>query len=222
MTVDDMYRICQYAINKAQNGSLTPSEFNLLVEQAQNSWVDYLIGEFQQYQYQRAQARVSYGQNSNVRQRLQPFIYNINLSIDTTGFVRYPGDYLQYDAMWSFYGYNRIRWAAQDKLYSIANSQIDPIASNPAFMIEDVGLRFFPNNIASARMSYIRKPQRIYWGFTLDGNGRKVYSPANSEQPKWADVDLLEIIARVLKLAGVNLKDGDVVQYANSIIQQGQ
>jgi hypothetical protein len=104
----------------------------------------------------------------------------------------------------------------------MVNSQIDPITSNPVFMIEDIGLRFFPNNIGAARMSYIRKPQRIYWGFTLDGNGRKVYSPANSEQPKWADVDLLEIIARILKLAGVNLKDGDVVQYANSIIQQGQ
>lgn len=222
MTVDDMYRICQYAINKAQNGSLTPSEFNLLVEQAQNSWADYLIGEFQQYQYQRAQARISYGQNSNVRQRLQPFIYTTNLSVDLNGFVQYPGDYLQYDAMWSFYGYNRVRWTPQDKLYSIYNSQIDPIASNPVFMIEDRGLRFFPNNIAAARMSYIKKPTRIYWGFTIDGNGRKVYSAANSEQPKWADLDLLEIIARILKLAGVNLKDGDVVQYANSIIQQGQ
>jgi hypothetical protein len=102
------------------------------------------------------------------------------------------------------------------------NSQIDPVQSNPIFMIEDNGMRFFPNNIAAARMSYIKKPTRIYWGFTIDGNGRKVYSPALSEQPKWSDLDLLEIIARILKLTGVNLKDGDVLQYANSIIQQGQ
>ena len=222
MNVDEMYRICQYAINKAQNGNLTPSEFNLLVEQAQNSWADYLIGEFQQYQYGRAQSRVGYGQNSNVRQRLQPFIYITNLSVDVNGFCPYPGDYLQADAMWSLYGSQRVKWTSQDRLYSTYNSKIDPIATNPAYLIEDIGFRFYPTNITAARLSYIKKPTRIYWAYTTDGNGRPIYSPALSEQPKWSNLDQIEIIARVLKLAGVNLKDGDVVNYANSIIQQGQ
>jgi len=51
-----MYRICQFAVNKAQNGYLTPSEFNLTINQAQVSYQDYLLGEFQQYQYGRPSA----------------------------------------------------------------------------------------------------------------------------------------------------------------------
>jgi hypothetical protein len=35
-------------------------------------------------------------------------------------------------------------------------------------------------------------------------------------------VDLLEIIARTLKLVGVSLQIGQVEQYANQITQQGQ
>ena len=97
MNIDDMYKICQYAINKSQNGYLTSSEFNLLVNQAQTSYLDYLLGEFQQYQYGRAQARVSYSQNEDIRQRLSPLITETTLSINGTGIASYPPDYVQAD-----------------------------------------------------------------------------------------------------------------------------
>jgi hypothetical protein len=43
-----------------------------------------------------------------------------------------------------------------------------------------------------------------------------------SIQPIWYDVDLLEIIARTLKLVGVSLQIGQVEQYANMVTTQGQ
>lgn len=217
-----MYRICQYAINKAQNGYLTSSEFNLLVNQAQTSYADYLLGEFQQYQYGRAQARIDYNQNSNIRQRLSPLIYGYTLSIDGTGFASYPGDYVQTDAIWNPNGISRYRYVKQDSLFSYYNSKIDPIATNPIYLIEQTGFRFFPANVSGARLTYVKNPPTITWGYTLDGNGREVYSAGASQQPVWSDVDLLEIIARVLKLVGVNLKDGMVAQYANQVTQMGQ
>lgn len=217
-----MYRICQYAINKAQNGYLTSSEFNLLVNQAQTSYADYLLGEFQQYQYGRAQARIDYNQNSNIRQRISPLIYGYTLSVDGTGFAAYPGDYIQADAMWNPTGITRYRYVKQDSLFSYYNSKIDPIATNPIYLIEPNGFRFYPANVATARLTYVKTPPTITWGYTLDGNGREVYSAAASKQPVWSDVDLLEIIARILKLVGVNLKDGMVEQYANQVTQMGQ
>lgn len=222
MNVNDMYRICQYAINKAQNGYLTSSEFNLLVNQAQTSYADYLLGEFQQYQYGRAQARIDYNQNSNIRQRLSPLIYGYTLSIDGTGFASYPGDYVQTDAIWNPNGISRYRYVKQDSLFSYYNSKIDPIATNPIYLIEQNGFRFFPASVGTARLTYVKNPPTITWGYTIDVNGREVYSEGASDQPVWSDVDLLEIIARVLKLVGVNLKDGMVEQYANQVTQMGQ
>jgi hypothetical protein len=276
MNIDDMYKICQYAINKSQNGYLTSSEFNLLVNQAQTSYLDYLLGEFQQYQYGRAQARVSYSQNEDIRQRLSPLITETTLSINGTGIASYPSDYVQADAMRTS-AFARVRFVQQDSLYSYYNSTIDPIATNPIYLIEPDGFKFYPITLGSAVLTYIKNAPEIIWGYCLDANGRQVYNPTApptttttttasptttttsttsttstttttttsttstttagpttttttsslncitySIQPIWYDVDLLEIIARTLKLVGVSLQIGQVEQYANQITQQGQ
>lgn len=222
-TINDVYQICTYAVGKnLQQGYLSPADFNLVINQAQKSYVAYLLGEFQQYQPGRPTARVEFGQNTVVRQRLSPIIYQINLAINPTGFSPYPADYLQADAMWSLYGYQRIREVQQNFLYSTYNSVIDPIANWPIYTIEDAGFRFFPVTLGSAKLSYVAQPPDMVWGYTLNPNGIPVYSPGTSVQPVWDDATILEIIVRALRLVGVNLQYNDVSAYANQIQVQGQ
>ena len=231
MNVNDMYKICQYAINKSQNGYLTPSEFNLIINQAQVSYQDYLLGEFQQYQYGRAQARINYSENENIRQRLSPLITETTLTINgTSGEASYPNDYVQADAIITT-AFKRVRFVQQDSLYSYYNSEIDPVATNPIYLIEPAGFQFYPKTLGSAILTYVKEAPSIVWAYTTV-SGRPVYAPTQTGvgvtpitgtiQPIWADVDLLEIIARALKLVGVNLQAGQVEQYANQVTQQGQ
>jgi hypothetical protein len=230
MNVNDMYLICQFAVNKAQNGYLTPSEFNLVINQAQASYQDYLLGEFQQYQIGRPQARVNYSQNENIRQRLTPLLATSTLAVPAlTGIIAYPADYVQADSLLTS-TLQRVRYSQQDTLYSYYNSTIDPIATNPIYMITSTGFQFYPITIGSVTLNYIKKAPSIVWAYTTVA-GRPVYTTTTgvgvtpttgSAQPVWADVDLLEIIARALKLIGLNLKDGMVEQYANQITQTGQ
>mgnify|MGYP000143195112 CR=1 FL=1 len=236
MNVNDMYRICQFAINKAQNGYLTPAEFNLVINQAQTSYQDYLLGEFQQYQYGRPQARVNYSQNENTRQRMTPLLTQATLAPNsTTGVAAYPSDFLQVDAMWEADGVRRIRFVPQDSLYSYYSSEIDPVVENPIYLIQNDQFQFYPKNIATVsgnpKISYIKSAPEIVWAYTTVG-GRPVYAATQtgvgvtpttgSVQPVWYDVDILEIITRALKLIGLNLQDGMVSQYANQITQTGQ
>jgi hypothetical protein len=240
MNVNDMYRICQFAVNKAQNGYLTPSEFNLIINQAQVSYQDYLLGEFQQYQYGRPQARINYSQNENIRQRLSPLIAETTLSINgTSGKSAYPNDYVQADAVRTD-TFDRVRYVQQDSLYSYYNSQIDPVETNPIYLLEPSGFQFYPKNLGvvgtsgtsgSAVLTYVKDAPEIVWAYTTV-SGRPVYAPTQTGagvtpttgtvQPVWEKVDLLEIIARALKLIGLNLQDGQVQQYANQVTQQGQ
>jgi len=231
MNVNDMYRICQFAINKAQNGYLTPSEFNLVINQAQISYQDYLLGEFQQYQYGRPQARVNYSQNENIRQRLTPLITEATLTINsTTGESPYPADYIQVDAVVTN-DFKRVRFVPQDSLYSYYNSEIDPVVTNPIYLIEPNKFQFYPKTLGSAILTYVKNAPDIVWAYTTV-SGRPVYAPTQTGvgvtpttgtvQPVWDDVDLLEIITRALKLIGLNLQDGMVSQYANQITQTGQ
>ena len=220
MNVNDMYRICQFAVNKAQNGYLTPSEFNLTINQAQVSYQDYLLGEFQQYQYGRPQARINYSQNENIRQRLSPLITSATLTINGSGESPYPADYVQADTIVTT-AFNRVRFVQQDALYSYYNSQIDPIATNPIYLLEPSGFQFYPVTLGSAILTYVKDAPEIVWAYTTV-SGRPVYSSGTSVQPVWDNVDLLEIIARALKLIGLNLQDGQVQQYANQVTQTGQ
>jgi hypothetical protein len=230
MNVNDMYRICQFAINKAQNGYLTPSEFNLVINQAQISYQDYLLGEFQQYQVGRPQARVNYSLNEDTRQRLTPLVSQASLTIDANGISAYPTGFLQVDAMFQTDGVSRVRFVPQERLYSYYSSQIDPIATNPIYLLKNGQFQFYPKTLGTASVSYIKSAPDIIWAYTTV-SGRPVYSASGgvgvtpttgSSQPVWYDIDILEIITRALKLIGLNLQDGQLQQYANQITQTGQ
>jgi hypothetical protein len=60
------------------------------------------------------------------------------------------------------------------------------------------------------------------WGYDVDSNGRFVYNALKSQQPIWAETDMLQIIARALQMCGVSLQIGAVMQYAQNIKDGGQ
>lgn len=218
-----MYELMLFITAKnLQQGYFGEDDFNLSINHAQNSYASFLLGSLPQYTPGRPVARVELGSNQTVRQRLQPIIYGYNLSVDSDGFSSYPGDYLQTDAMWTIYGYKRIRFVQQDQLDSVYNSVIDPIATNPIYLIEDNGFRVHPNNLSQAKLSYVRNPPEIKWASTPDGNGIPVYDAANSKQPVWDVASILEIIARALQFVGLNMQFADVSRYANEIKAAGQ
>lgn len=222
MDVNEIYQLIQYISNKNQQGYITPSQFNTVINQAQKSYTSYLLGSFQQYTPGRPVARVELGQNSVLRQRLSPIIYGYVLSVNSTGFSPYPGDYLQADAIRSIYSFERVRFVQQDSLYSYYNSAIDPIATNPIYLLEDIGFRFYPTTISSTYLSYVRNPPDMIWGYSYDSNNRPVYNASVSTQPVWDVASILDIVSRALAMIGVNLQAGTISQYAQEIKVNGQ
>lgn len=223
MDVNQVYELVLYSTAKnLSQGYVSPQDFNNTINQAQKSYVSYILGSFQQYMPGRPVARVEFGQNTVVRTRLTPIIHWADLTVDPTGFCPYPEDYLQTDAMLTSQGYQRIRSVQQDSLYSYYNSTIDPVATNPIYILEETGFRFFPIDIATAKLSYVGNPPDITWGYTLNVNGIPIYDPLTSNQPVWDDASMLEIIVRALAIIGVNLQLNVVEQYSMEIKNQGQ
>lgn len=224
MDVNQVYQLMLYTCTKnLQEGYLSPDDFYHTINAAQRSYLDYLLGEYQKYQIQRPIAVVSFGENQRIRQSIVPLVYGAILNPDSvTGIAPFPNDYESQDAMWSVYGYYNIRFAQQDSLDSTYHSTIDPIQKNPIYLIQHEGFHFFPENIGMARLSYIRTPPSIVWGYVEDSNGIPVYDPSQSQDPVWAETDMLEIIVRALSLVGVNLQVGALLQYSNDIKSAGQ
>lgn len=218
-----MYKMIILATAKnLQQGYVAPEDVNTALQQAQLSFTDYLLGEFQTYASGRPVPRVQFGMNESVRQRLTPLIgLPIPLTIDGTGFAAYPNDYQQMDAMLTT-SQSRIRFVPQHKLYSYINSQVDPITTNPIYLIVDNGFQFYPIALGNALLSYVKTPPNIVWGYIPDVNGLPVYNPGTSTDPVWYDVDCYEIISRALKIFGINMDVPLLVQYGDQIQKQGQ
>lgn len=228
MTADTAYQLTVYIANQFQRGNVSPQRFNLIINQASTSFLNYLLGQFQTYNYGKAEARVQFGVNETARQRLTPLINPpSSLTIDSTGLAPYPTGFEQVDAMFSL-TMDRIRFFPQHKLYSYLNDPIDLINSNPGYVLESGGFRFYPNTtynstqLPGALLSYVQTPPLIVWAYTLDGNGRPVYDAGLSVGLPWYEVDCLEVISRALKMIGVNLGSGEISKYGEMIIKQGQ
>lgn len=223
MNVNTAYQIVQYACAKnLQDGYISPDDFNLAMGTAQNQYLDYLLGEYQKYQPTRPFSPVAFADNQRVRTSMAPLIYGTVLPIDGTGLATYPSDFEEVDAMWSVYNHYRIRFTQQDQLWSKYRSVIDPVNTNPIYLIKQEGFQFYPTDLSQARMSYVRTPPPIHWGYTLDGNGLPVYNSALSQDPIWSETDIFQVIIRALRLVGVNLQFASVMQYANDVKNIGQ
>lgn len=217
-----MYNIMLFTINKNQSGYFSPADFNRIIQQAQYSYLDFLLGSFQKFPISKPLPPVEFGMTQTIRQRLSPLIGPlVTLTVDGAGFCAYPANYQQTDAMFTT-DMNRVKYVQQDSLYKFLQSVIDPVDTNPIFLIEDNGFRFYPNNIGNALLSYVATPPDIIWGYILDGNGRPIYDQGSSSDPVWQDTDCLQIIVRGLRMVGVNLQFGELSQYAETVKNIGQ
>ncbi len=224
MDVNEVFSVFKLALAKnSQQGYATRENFYSYINQAQRSYLEYLLGEYQKYQVQRPIAVVEFGMNARIRQSLAPLIYGAILNPNAgTGVADFPSDYEYPDAMWGVYGFYNIKFIQQDRLDPYLHSAIDPIVQNPVYLIQHEGFHFFPQDIGMTRLSYVRTPPSIVWGYTLDSNGREVYDPSTSQQPIWSESDILQIIVRALEMAGVSMQISAVVQYSNQIKSTGQ
>lgn len=232
MTVDVMYRLLQYAINKNQSGYVSPSDFNLIINQSQLLYLNFLIGPPEKYQPGRPTPAVSLSLTEEVREILTAFIAKFqNIAVDNTGLAAYPADFQRSDALLTT-DKDRIRFVHQDFVWSNLKSKIDPpefngAVANPFYTIEDDGFRIYPNPVDNTvglnniLLSYVKTPPAILWAFNVVG-GLPVYNPGASVDPLWYDLDCFQVIVRALRLVGVNLQASVISQYAEEVKNTGQ
>ncbi len=226
MTADTPYQILQFLSNKEQMGYLSPDQYNLIINQSQTNYLSFLLGEFQQYQYGRAIAKVELGMNERILQTLAPFIdkpSSLTVTPDgIDGFATYPADYEQIVSMNWGASRKRVRFVQQDSYYSYKNSRIDPVATNPIYMVSKDGFIVAPSDIGTTYMSYVATPATIVWNSVDNIFGQPIYDPTTSVSPLWYNTDMFQIIVRAAQMLGINLSAQAIEQYATQIKTVGE
>ena len=87
------------------------------------------------------------------------------------------------------------------------------------------GIYVYPTTITSAsdiKVSYIRKPADVVWGFSIGSLGQYLYSASSSTQFELIELEQTNVILRILAYAGVIIKDPQIVQVAAQAVQSEQ
>jgi hypothetical protein len=119
--------------------------------------------------------------------------------------------------------YYAVKLVNEDELSNRLNSQIDPVvASAPVGEVLQLRkIQLYPKvNSYTGSVSYMRKPLKPVYGYTVTGGRTIVYDPATSTQLEWRESDVNMVLLKALSSIGINLSDAEVSQFAEVKSQQ--
>jgi len=106
-----------------------------------------------------------------------------------------------------------------DFLYVNMSPLTKPTTEYPVYIFEENKLYVYPKSIQSdIKVSYLKKPANVNWGFTSNGNGY-IYDPSTTVNFLLQPTEQTSIITRILLYAGVVIKNPQLIQLAAGQIQ---
>lgn len=110
----------------------------------------------------------------------------------------------------------------EDERANRLNSQIDPvtITSPVGEQTRPRYFRLYPLSGYTGTVTYFRRPVKPVFGYSIVSGRIVVYNPSTSTQLEWRDTDIGSLILKSLEVAGINLPDGELEQFAMQKSQQ--
>jgi len=226
MTVDYAYKYILWQMNKNQAGSLSATEFGYLFNSEQIAMMNDLLGVWQRNNNSKQGNLTGLIENQTILNKLLPFTGKT--IVEVSGGVCFLPDPYVYILSFTYLGH-KVFYLTKDQLYNMKTDVIDPpsVADNKYYFTDifdglDKRFLIYPAiSITSGELPilyYVSEPSPVLWDYTIV-SGRQVYNPLTSFQPLWDELTAQEICNRCLKKLGVHFKDGDFVNYGNSVIQ---
>lgn len=163
-TIDEVYQLVRYRANKnGYNGTISPSDFNLLFPRAEIKYYNSLYDLY--YKTQRISDALS-------RFMSDPTAISMTTSGNLAGQYTIPNDLFHVDSLThtvSGVQYPVVR-VEKDRLANHLSSTVEPpTAKFPIYTEYKTYLQFYPLDLATATLVYLKAPTTSVWGYTLDG-----------------------------------------------------
>jgi len=223
MDLGYIYDMIQFISNKHQSGYISPTEFqnaaNLAQKQYQDELIDVLIG----WDASNRKRKYPIGNTQQVIKKLSPFIVRLqNEAVSPNGHLTKPADLQNLLSIRTANDTNRIWRTEEDRVFSHVSSVIDSPSVAPIFTEYDTYYQIYPVGIGAVNMSYIKIAPEVVYATTLDANGRPIYNQGASTQFLWEDLEMTNIIIRILFMFGISIQANQLIQYYGSVKNDGQ
>ena len=244
LNVDTVYKTVLLIMNKEQRGYVTPDEFNKIATQVQLQIFENYFEDYTQ-QLRTPQNTSEYSERlKELDNKIS--IFKTDGGVTYTAPVGTTPGYFQGPTYTSsnlpptqspqtlIYKIGTILYKA-DTQYEVECQRIQrndflqinkspltrPTVSFPQYLWENERIIIHPqtiNSVGDVRVSYIKRPQDVIWGYTQSGNAY-IYNAASSIWPELDSTEQVNFILKVLMYMGIIVNDPAIV---NAAAQESQ
>lgn len=231
--IDSVRQTVLSVLNKNNYGYISPSDFNLYAKQAQLEIFDGYFKELNQV-INAENARMSgtdYADlNKGVREAIDVFSVTNPLTQNSGNIFYTPSLTTTGD---DYYLLNKVlaggieAEAVHHSKITLLNSSLltAPSVQYPAYTMEGDSITVYPasfNQAGDVQCQYIRYPRDPQWTYATLAGGEPVFnqSAADYQDFEVPIEDEPRLVYRILQLAGMSIREGDVYQFANAEEQQ--
>jgi ribosomal protein L20A (L18A) len=221
MNINEVYKIVSYLVDKYQGTYLSPDDFNMVINMAQNQYLSFLTDDTGSPN-RNPKNPVGMSTSAIIADTLSGFLTESIVAVSSQLAVK-PANMYKTVAVRTTDDNYAMRFISSDKVASFIDNAIDPpSATEPVYYEIGSNYKIYPSSVSSIKVSYIKNPQTLKWAYT----GALIYDaansvPANNAALEWGDTDVYEIIYRTVGIIGINLKDGDLMRVAQVVKNDG-
>ena len=233
VNIDSVYQTVQALANKEQRGYITPQEFNLFANQAQ-------LDIFEQYFYdlgafRKADIAAGLGGEMHnfelgdsvqmVRNKLKPWTSRKTLTGTGTAGNYEINNKHRHGRLFLDTATKELRKMNKDEVANLRGSTWHKAGFSEIVYAEDGVDRIWVGSGSGPYTGTIEsedvggRPSLVYWGYVIV-NEKPTYDPAQSAHFEIHASEQPDLVIKILKLAGVSIEDGQLIQFAGQENQQ--
>ena len=210
-------------LNKNNYGYLTPADFNLFAKQAQ---LEIFENYFYDYDYtiNKQNAMRSGDGYADILKGLEEVIdtFSSTSTLTQVSNNNYsaPSDYYLINKV--IFNNIEVERVTQSKILYLTSSLLTaPSTSYPSYVLEGSTVTVYPVTITGANdisAQYIRYPLDPNWTYATLSNGEAVFDQSNADYQDFElpQSDMYNLIMKICEYAGVQIREAQVVQYAQT------
>ncbi len=215
MNLNDIFNFLNFYINKFTGSWYTIEELEDLLD----------FGQMALY----SDLKPKYATSQLIKDALSPFRETYNFTTQISGYVIVPDStYLDLlDIQIYFQVSNRtvyypIDLVNEDTRAQRLNSQIDPVTITSPIGEQTAPrtFRLYPIGVYNGNVTYLRRPIKPVFGYSVISGRIIVYDPNTSTQLEWRETEIPSIIIKALSSIGINIGSQEVMQWSEIKSQQ--
>jgi len=227
-----MYTLIELVLNKDYSGNVvTPERFKQLIKVVNIDMYKKKFGLPEEYQPGRPVPREFIEVTAKNADDMKAFKVPLTNTPCPAGLLPYPSNYAHKDQI----TYNRtvtidgVATSMPRPVEILRESEATarrgnytkaPSVAYPIGVMRNNGIQIYPTTIAAVDFVYWRWPNEPVFEYN-QFPGYITYNASSSTEFEWPEDNHMNLVRMMLEYMGVNLREADIVQYANTKMQQG-